>query len=256
MKVIALANNKGGCGKTTVTLNIVTGLAQQGARVLAIDLDSQGNLSAALGVDLLDLYESRLTAYRFLRDDGTNLQRYFVQPRPNLTLLPNCIDSDAETLLDGHSVTRELLLTERLTPLSEQFDYVVIDTPPRLAAATLNALALADLAIVPIDSSMFALLGLSQLLPVIARIRKAHKSDMLVMALMSNFTQRQTFDQSVYESVIGTFTADNVFNVTIPHAVNIGESTSLYQSVIEAAPKSASGKAYLELLREIQEVLA
>ena len=255
MKVITLANNKGGCAKTTVSLNLAIGLAYQGARVLAIDMDSQGNLSAALGINLLELYDTRLTAYRYLLDEGADIDRYFVKPRPRLTLLPNCLDDQAETLLDGHDVTRELLLKERLMPLVRQFDYVVIDTPPRLGAPTLNALAVADLTIVPVDSSMFALIGLRELLRKIARIRKAHQPEMLVMALMSIFTQRQIFDRSIHEKVVGVFTSDNVFHATIPRAVGVGESTSLLQSVIEVEPNSGSGFAYLKLLKELKEVL-
>jgi chromosome partitioning protein len=256
MKIITLANNKGGCAKTTVTLNLAIGLAHQGARVLAIDLDSQGNLSAALGVNLLELAENRRTAYRFLLDESTDTAHYFLSSRPRLTLLPNCLDDQAETLLDNHDVTRELLLKERLLPLTNQFDYVLIDTPPRPGAPTLNALAVADLTIVPVDSSMFALIGLRELLRKIARIRNAHQPNMLVMALMSIYTQRQNLDKSIHEQVIKVFTADNVFHATIPRSVSVGESTSLLQSVIEIEPNSGSGFAYLKLLKELKEVLS
>ncbi len=255
MKVITLSNNKGGCAKTTVSLNLAIGLAAKGARVLAIDMDSQGNLSAALGTDLFALSDSRLTTYRFLLDERSEPERYFLQPRPRLTLLPNCLDDQAETLLDGHDVTRELLLKERLVTLQNQFDFAVIDTPPRLGAPTLNALAVADLTIIPVDSSMFALLGLRELMRKIARICKAHQPNMIIMALMSIFTQRYNLDKSVHEQVLKFFTPDNVFNSTIPRAVGIGESTSLLQSVLEVEPNTPPSFAYNKLIQEIKEVL-
>jgi chromosome partitioning protein len=156
-QVYTLANAKGGCGKSTVAFNLAVCFARSGYRTLAIDLDQQGNLSAALGVDLNEL---KLTAHRLLIDEQADISSFLVEPRPRLKLLPNTIDIIAEDLLEAKKVNRELLLRKKLKPVAREFDIVVIDTPPAMRAATLNGLAVADVVIIPIESSYFALLGL------------------------------------------------------------------------------------------------
>ncbi len=187
-KVYTLANAKGGCGKSTVAFNLAVCFARAGHRTLAIDLDQQGNLSAALGVDLNDL---KLTAHRLLIDDQADISPFLIEPRPRLKLLPNTIDIAADDLLEAKKVNRELLLRKKLKPVLRDFDVVVIDTPPAMRAATLNGLAVANVTVIPIDSSYFALLGLNQLLQVVAAIRDAHKPDMVIRALTTMYNRRQ-----------------------------------------------------------------
>ena len=155
--VFALTNAKGGCGKTTVALNLAICFAKEGFRTLAIDLDQQGNLSAGLGVDLNQL---RLTAHRLLVSERGDMESYWIDVRPRLKLLPNSIDIEDDDLLEAKKVNRELLLRRQLKPVRREFDVIVIDTPPAMRAATVNALVVADSVIIPIDSSSFALLGM------------------------------------------------------------------------------------------------
>src|SRR5689334_1038785 len=108
MKVITLANHKGGCSKTTSALNVAVTLATTGARVLAVDLDFQGNLSAALGIDLAALEDNKKTAHRLMLDDKGDFSNYAINCRPRLDLIPACLDADVESLLDGQMVSREL----------------------------------------------------------------------------------------------------------------------------------------------------
>jgi chromosome partitioning protein len=110
MKTITIANHKGGCAKTTTALNVAVTLANTGSRVLAVDLDPQGNLSASLGVDLQELEENRHTSHRLMLDERGDFSTYLVNVRPRLDVLPACLDADAEALLDGQAVSRELLL--------------------------------------------------------------------------------------------------------------------------------------------------
>jgi len=255
MKTIIIANHKGGCSKTTTVLNLAVTFATTGAKVLAIDLDPQGNLSAALGVDLQELEETRRTSHRLMLDENGDFSTYIINMRPRLDLLPSCLDSDAEALLDGQSVSRELLLKQKLQPAFAAYDLCVIDTPPSLRTPTLNALAMSDLTIVPIESSMFALLGLTQLLRTIGKVRHAHSPNMMVMALSTIYTARQNLDKAIREKVIEKFTEDFVFNSTIPRAVAIGEATATLQAVVETEKDSPATFAFRKLAQEIREVL-
>src|SRR5438132_10245687 len=175
--VYTLANAKGGCGKSTVALNLAVCFSRNGQRTLAIDLDQQGNLSAALGADLNEL---KFTTHWLLINESADVSACLVEARPRLKLLPNTIDIQADDLLEAVKVNRELLLKRKLRPVLRDFDVIIIDTPPAMRAATLNGLAVASTVVIPVDgSSYFALLGLNQLLQVVAAIRDAHKPDMV-----------------------------------------------------------------------------
>ncbi len=154
MKIITVSNHKGGCAKTTTTLNLAVSFAMSGAKVLAVDLDWQGNLSASLGVDLQEIENNRKTSHRLMLDERGDFSDYCCKARPRLDVIPSRIDADAEALLDGQSISRELLLKQKLAPAFPSYDYCFIDTPPSLRTPTLNALAMSDLTIVPVESSM------------------------------------------------------------------------------------------------------
>lgn len=255
MKIIVVSNHKGGCAKTTVSLNVAVTLAASGSRVLAIDMDFQGNLSSSLGVDLQQIEDSRLTSHRLMLDESGDFSGYKTTVRPRLDIIPSCIDADAEALLDGQAVSRELLLKQKLAPAFPAYDFCVIDTPPSLRTPTLNALAMSDLTVVPIESSMFALLGLTQLLRTIAKVRNAHAPNMFIMALSTIYTARQNLDKTIRDKVIERFTEDFVFNTTIPRSVSIGEATATMQAIVEVEKESPATFAFRKLAQEIKEVL-
>lgn len=255
MRTITLANHKGGCAKTTVAMNLSVVLASSGFRVLAVDLDPQGNLSAALGADLADLEESHKVSYRLMLDERGDFSAYTFNARPRLDVIPASIDDDAEALIDGAAVTRELLLKLKLDAARPSYDFCIIDTPPALRTPTLNALAMSDLVIVPVHPGMFALLGLRQLLKKIARIRKAHTPDMQVMALMTAFREKQTVDRAVLAEVIERFTEDGVFRTSIPRTVAIEHATSTLRAVVEADDANQAAFAFHKLATEVKEVL-
>ena len=114
MKTIVISNHKGGCAKTTTALNLSVVLASQGSRVLAVDLDPQGNLSVALGADLQELESNRATSHRMMIDGRGDVSAYLMRARPRLDLIPSCLDHDAETLIEGQPVSRDLLLKNKL----------------------------------------------------------------------------------------------------------------------------------------------
>ncbi len=254
MKTITIANHKGGCAKTTVAMNIAATLASTGSRVLAIDLDPQGNLSAAFGTDLEELEETRRTALRLMLDEKGDYTEYTVPVRARLDLIPCCLDDESEAIILAAD-SRELLLKEKLEPAQANYDYCVIDTPPSLGPPTLNALAMSDLTIVPIDTGLFALLGIKQLLRKVTRISRKFSPDMQVMALSTKFTSRQKLDREVRERVITKFGEDYVMQTTIPRLVAVEEATSMLKSVIEAHPESPASFAFRKLIKELREVL-
>lgn len=256
MKTIVIANHKGGCSKTTTTLNLAVSFALSGAKVLAVDLDFQGNLSASLGVDLQNIEETRLTSHRLMLDESGDFSAYKTNVRPRLDIIPSCIDADAEALLDGQAVSRELLLRQKLAPAVPAYDFCFVDTPPSLRTPTLNALAMSDLTIIPIESSMYALLGLAQLLRTIAKVRNAHVPEMYVMALSAIYTGRQILDRDIRDKLIEKFTEDFVFSTTIPRSVAVGEATATLRAIVETEKEAAASFAFRKLAQEVREILS
>jgi chromosome partitioning protein len=247
-RIYTLANAKGGCGKSTTALNLSVCCARAGYKTLAIDLDQQGNLSAALGADLNDL---SLTAHRLLINGEAEIEKFLIEVRPRLKLLPNTIDIDADDLLEARKVNRELILRSRLRPVLRDFDVVIIDTPPAMRAATLNGLAVADVVIIPIDSSYFALLGLNQLLHVVAAVREAHKPDMVIRALTTMFNRRQNLDKEIRKRVEEFFGPELVLETIIHKNVGIAEAAALQKSVVEYSSFASGTFDFTKLTQEL-----
>lgn len=254
MKTVVFANHKGGCAKTTCALNLGIVLAGQGARVLMVDLDPQGNLTVALGADLEELESTRATSHRLMLDPRGEVASYLYRARPKLDLIPSCLDHDAETLIEGQPVSRDLLLKTRLSSVQKAYDYCVIDTPPALRAPTLNALATADMTIIPIESSRFAVVGLTQLMRMVAAVRKAHSPRMIIMALSTMYVARQTVDKQVRAHVEGIFKT-NLFESAIPRAAAVNSATGFGKSVFETDIASAAAHAFFNLANEVRERL-
>lgn len=252
MKTIVLANHKGGCAKTTTALNLGIVLAIQGSRVLMVDLDPQGNLSVALGADLQELESTRTTAHRLMLDSRGDIAAYMMRPRPRLHLIPSCLDHDAETLIEGTPVSRDLLLRNRLSEIKTGYDYCVIDTPPALRAPTLNALATADMTVIPIESSMFALVGLTQLMRMVSAVRRAHSPKMVIMGLSTMHVARQTVDKEVRQQMEAIFKT-NVFDTRVPRAAAVNAATGMGRSVFENDIASPAALAFFNLANEIRE---
>lgn len=255
MKTITIANHKGGVAKTTTALNLAVLLAHQGSRVLAVDLDPQGNLSLALGANLAELENSRRTSHRLMLSDRDDYSIYTQNARPRLDLLPSCLDHDAESMLLSQRVAGELLLKQKLAPAKRVYDFCVIDTPPSLQTPTLNALATSDLVIIPIETSMFALHGISQLLRTIGQVRRIHAPQQIIMALSTLHNARQKLDRDVREQVLAKFGEDFVFNTSIPRLVAVGEATAQLQAVVESQPESSATFAFHKLTSEVFSVL-
>ncbi len=252
MKTIVIANHKGGCAKTTTALNLAIVMASLGSRVLAVDLDPQGNLSVALGADLQELESTRCTSLRMMLDQRGDIAAYLTRARPRLDLIPSCLDHDAETLIEGQPVSRDLLLKNKLAAVRAGYDYCVIDTPPSLRSPTLNALAMSDMTIIPIESSNFALVGLGQVMRMVTAVRKAHSPKMIITALSTKYRARQTVDKEVREQVGATFKT-NMFETWIPDAAAVNQATGIGRSVYETNIASPAALAFFNLANEIRE---
>ncbi len=248
--ILTFTNANGGCGKTTVALNLAICFAKAGYRTLAIDLDQQGNLSAGLGVDLNKL---STTAHRLLINEVPEIRRYLVEIRPQLMLLPNSIDIEADDLLEAKKVNRELLLRRQLKPILNDFDVVLIDTPPAMRAATVNALVVADSVIIPIDSSSFALLGMNQLLKTIAVISETHNPALKILVLTTMFNKRQNLDKIIRQQVEDFFGPSLVLESIIHRYVGVAEATAMKKGVVENAVASSATFDFTKLFNELKK---
>jgi len=247
--VFTVTNAKGGCGKTTVALNLAVCFARAGYRTLAIDLDQQGNLSAGLGVDLNQLTS---TAHRLLINEAPDIRKYLVEIRPQLSLLPNSIDIEADDLLEAKKVNRELLLRRQLKPILPDFDVVLIDTPPAMRAATVNALVVADSVVIPIDSSSFALLGMNQLLKTIAAISETHNPGLKILVLTTMFNRRQNLDKLIRQQVEDFFGPSLVLESVIHRYVGVAEATAMRKGVVENSTAGSAAFDFMKLFNELK----
>ena len=180
----------------------------------------------------MNLNELSATAHRLLIREVPEIRRYLIEIRPQLHLLPNSIDIEADDLLEAKKVNREVLLRRQLKPVLPDFDVILIDTPPAMRAATVNALVVADTVIIPIDSSSFALLGMNQLLKTIAAISETHNPALKILVLTTLFNRRQNLDREIRQKVVEFFGASLVLESVIHRYVGVAEATAMRKGVL------------------------
>lgn len=248
LKVIAIANQKGGVGKTTTAINLATGLAAVGKRVCVIDLDPQGNASTGLGIGK----ELRVvTSYDVLVGAVTPMAAMVATRIPGLTVIPASVDlSGAEIELVGEE-SREYLLRKALHNGLPGFDYVLIDCPPGLGLLSLNALVAATAVLVPLQCEFLALEGLSHIIKTIERIRKALNPSLEILGiLLTMFDRRNILSKSVASDVRDYF-GEQVYKTVIPRNVRVSEAPSHGLPVLLYDQNCAGSRAYINLAREI-----
>ncbi len=248
MKTIVLANAKGGTGKTTVAVNLAACLAlHHGKRVLGIDLDPQGNFGISYGVDPRQLTH---TAYHLLTAESPDIRSYIVELKPNLHLIPNAIAPDLENRLEA-SHNRDSLLRLRLRQLKGQYDYVIIDTPPAMRTATMNAIVAANEVIVVVDCGFYALYGLTELMRQIARVSDAYeKNDLVIRGLLNLFNRGQNLDRDV-KNEVSDFFGGLMIQAIIHKNVKLAEAASASQSIIEFDSSAPGSFDFLKLSKEL-----
>jgi len=250
-RTFVVANQKGGVGKTTTTVNLATALALGGLRVLVVDIDPQGNASTALGVEH---HEGVPGTYEAITDQTPIAQ--LVQRSPEakgLWVLPATIDLAGAEINLAPVMARESRLLHVLQDFSRrhQFDYVFIDCPPSLGLLTLNALVAADEILIPIQCEYYALEGVTQLLRTINLVKGAMNDDLrLTTVVLTMFDARTRLSAQVAEQVREYF-PDETLAAVIPRSVRVSEAPSYGQSVITYHAASAGAQAYLSAAEEI-----
>ncbi|WP_323040249.1 AAA family ATPase [Gemmobacter sp.] len=253
MRIIAIANQKGGVGKTTTTINLGAALAEQGKRVLLIDLDPQGNTSTGLGVAP---GSRKATSYDLLLGEAIPEPQLLTVGGGNLWLIPANTDlASADIELHAHE-KRSFLLHDALRGElldRTRFDYVLIDCPPSLNLLTVNAMVAAHAVLVPLQAEFFALEGLSQLMMTIREVRlKANPGLRIEGVVLTMADMRNRLSQQVEADVRETL-GDLVFRNVIPRNVRISEAPSYALTILDYDPASKGGQAYRALALEVLE---
>lgn len=248
-QIYAVAQQKGGVGKTTTTINLGAALSERGHRVLLVDMDPQGALSAGLGVDPLKLSQ---TVYDVLRLPSLPMERIVMATDAGCFLAPANIDLAASELELVSEPGRETILKGKLMPLEEFYDYILLDCPPSLSLLTLNALAAATRVIIPVQTQYFALRGMDLLFQTIEKVRTRINPALEITGILPTmFDSRTTHAREVAEELRSSY-GELVFGTSIPTTVKLQDSSLAGQSVLKLAPQSPAALAYRELAKEIE----
>ncbi len=247
-KIIAVANQKGGVGKTTTSVNLSACLAYIGKRVLLVDIDPQGNATSGTGVEKGDVEEC---VYDVLVEDVEAKQVIKKTTVENLDIIPSTIQLSGAEIELVPTISREVRLKRALSTVSKDYDYIFIDCPPSLGLLTINALTAADSVLIPVQCEYYALEGLSQLLNTVRLVQKHLNTELAIEGvLLTMLDARTNLGIQVIDEVKKYF-REKVFDSIIPRNVRLGEAPSHGKPIIIYDPKSRGAEVYLELAKEV-----
>lgn len=249
-KVISVANQKGGVGKTTTTVNLGAILARKGKKVLLIDADPQGNATSGLGVEK----EVEFSTYDILVND-TEMQEAIQNTMiKNLKVCPSNMDLAGAEVELVSMMSREQRLKEKLEEMKNKFDYILIDCPPSLGLITLNSFTASDSVLIPVQCEYFALEGLGQLLNTINLVKKhLNKNIQIEGALLTMYDIRTNLSNQVVKEVKKYFN-NKVYRTVIPRNVRLSEAPSYGMPITEYDPKSKGAKSYIKFTKEFLKI--
>ncbi|NQX85531.1 MAG: ParA family protein [Flavobacteriaceae bacterium] len=249
-KIIAIANQKGGVGKTTTSVNLAASLGVLEKKVLLIDADPQANASSGLGIDVESV---EMGTYQLLEHAASAEDCIISSNAPNVDIIPAHIDLVAIEIELVDKKKREYMLKKAISHLKSKYDYILIDCAPSLGLLTLNALTSADAVIIPIQCEYFALEGLGKLLNTIKSVQKIHNPELDIEGLLlTMYDARLRLSNQVVEEVQKHFN-DMVFQSIIQRNVRLGEAPSYGESIINYDVNSKGATNYLNLAKEIIE---
>ena len=245
VKIISLANHKGGVGKTCSAVNLGAGLSKQSKHVLLIDLDPQANLSLSLGIK-----DSEKTIYGALVGSYP-LSEAVIHLEKKLDVIPSTLDLSGAELELASETGRELILKELLQPIADQYEYILIDCPPSLGLLTLNALTASHEILIPLQAEFLATQGLAKLNEVIEKIRKKLNPSLKIGGVfLTQYDHRKILNRDVAETIENYF-KDRAFKTKIRDNIALGEAPSSGKDIFRYSPKSKGAADYLSLTKEI-----
>lgn len=245
---IALANQKGGVGKTTTAVNLGACLNELGKRVLIVDTDAQGNATSGIGISKGDIQHD---IYDVLVN-GMDLERVIMPTsRPHLDVVPATLQLSGAEIELASQIGREQRLADALEPVADRYDYVLVDCPPALGILTINAFTACDSILIPVQSEYYALEGLSQLMKTIQLVKKHYNADLHVEGVLLTMLDARTNLGNEVVMEVQKFFKDCVYTTIIPRNVRLSEAPSHGQAVIDYDRTSRGAVEYMALAKEV-----